>query len=245
MTVTRIAGIVAAHADLGSMLDDVGAGARAGHGRPERQAHLENGLALGGYSSGEPAIASDGRHVVAFDGAIHNRHELWACTERDTVGTDAALLCALVGQRGPVGALDRCNGEFAAAIWARHERELWLARDRLGVRPLYYAQGNGRFAFASRPRPLLRLDWVSKEVDKAFVGRFAGSHYRTFDNDPTRRPTVTSPSCRPHILRSHQRRPVRSSAGGLSGSCRISRQIRARARRRATANCCSTPSGCA
>ena len=65
---------------------------------------------------------------------------------------------------------------------------LWLARDRLGVRPLYYARCDDGFAFASRPRPLLRLPGVSRALDPRYLGVFAGSHYRYFDNQPERSP---------------------------------------------------------
>jgi asparagine synthase (glutamine-hydrolysing) len=58
------------------------------------------------------------------------------------------------------------------------------------VKPLYYHQRGGLLAFASRPRALLRMDGVSKEVDRRFAALFAVSHYRTFDNDPEASPYV-------------------------------------------------------
>jgi asparagine synthase (glutamine-hydrolysing) len=188
MSVARIAGVLAPDGDVAPMLRALAAGACAGHDDARTGTHLEDGVQLGSYASPAPALAADDRHVVVLDGEIHNRDELAAAAGGTAGGGDAALLCALVGRHGVVEALRLCNGEFAAAIWSRGDRELWLARDRIGVRPLYYAERDGRLAFASRPRPLLELEWVSKDVDRSFVGRFAGSHYRTFDNDPRRSP---------------------------------------------------------
>ncbi|MGH6877591.1 MAG: asparagine synthetase B family protein, partial [Rhizomicrobium sp.] len=65
---------------------------------------------------------------------------------------------------------------------------LWLGRDRFGVKPLYYNDQPGRLAFASRPRALLALGDTPRAVDRQFVGLFAGSHYRTFDNARDRSP---------------------------------------------------------
>ena len=183
MSVSRIAGVVTPDADVAPMLRGLAAGARAGHDGAERVAHREPGAELGSYGTRPAALVAGERHVVVLDGAIHNRDELGGAA-----GGDAALLCALVGRHGVIEALRRCNGEFAAAIWSRADRELWLVRDRIGVRPLYYAHRDGQLAFASRPRALLELPWVSTAVDRSFVGRFAGSHYRTFDNDPRRSP---------------------------------------------------------
>jgi asparagine synthase (glutamine-hydrolysing) len=125
---------------------------------------------------GTPGLTEGERVVVALDGAIHNRARLGG----DERG-DAALLARLVEEHGVTEAARRCNGEFAFAVWDRGA--LWLGRDRVGVRPLYYALGEGGLAFASRPRALLTLDWVSREIDRTYAGLVAGSHYRTFDND--------------------------------------------------------------
>ena len=184
----RIAGLLAPNADVAPMIAALAAGAQAGHETARSRVHREPGVAIGAYGLDPPGLATGASHVVVLDGDIHNRAQLAAGLGAAPQRGDAALLGALAERHGVVGALKRCNGEFGAAIYERATRELWLARDRLGVRPLYYAQRGGRFAFASRPRPLLGLEWVSKNVDRSFVGRFAGSHYRTLDNDPHRSP---------------------------------------------------------
>ena len=100
----------------------------------------------------------------------------------------ATALLRLYQSRGLDGALRELNGDFAFAIADENAATLHLARDRFGVRPLFYCSGDGKLAFASRLRSLLALREVSRSLNKKFVGLFAGSHYRTIDNDPDRSP---------------------------------------------------------
>jgi asparagine synthase (glutamine-hydrolysing) len=91
-------------------------------------------------------------------------------------------------KHGMPGALAELAGDFAIALYDERTRTLWLARDRFGVKPLYYAHRGGWFAFASRLRGLLAQPDVSSTPNRAFVARFAGLHYRTFDNVPRESP---------------------------------------------------------
>jgi len=101
----------------------------------------------------------DGRYAIVFNGEIYNhadlRPELSASHHWRGTSDTETLLAAY--RRWGVHCLDRINGMFAFAIWDRHERTLFVARDRMGVKPLYYFESNGRFGFASRPAPLMRL----------------------------------------------------------------------------------------
>jgi asparagine synthase (glutamine-hydrolysing) len=80
--------------------------------------------------------------------------------------------------------ISELNGDFVIALYDNAEKTLWIARDRVGVKPLYYAKTNNSFVFASRLRSIIDTKWVSGELDTAFVGRFAGGHYRYIDNIP-------------------------------------------------------------
>ena len=100
----------------------------------------------------------------------------------------AAALLRLYRERGLEGALRELNGDFAFAIADEQAATLHLARDHFGVRPLFYWSAGGKLAFASRLRSLLALPEVPRDIDRTFAGLFAGSHYRTFDNDPERSP---------------------------------------------------------
>ena len=122
--------------------------------------------------------------VVAVDGCIYNLADL------QEVGAegDAGVIAGLYLRYGLTDALRKLNGDFALALYDFRDSSLYLARDRFGVKPLYYCRHNGFFAFASRPRPLLTLPGVSSEPNQKFVALFAAGHYRYFDNDPEQSP---------------------------------------------------------
>jgi asparagine synthase (glutamine-hydrolysing) len=101
----------------------------------------------------------DGRYVIVFNGEIYNHAELrpqltpsggW----RGTSDTETLLEAY---RAWGVNCLERLNGMFAFAIWDQLERRLFLARDRMGVKPLYYAYGGRNFAFGSRPGAVVPL----------------------------------------------------------------------------------------
>jgi asparagine synthase (glutamine-hydrolysing) len=98
------------------------------------------------------------RWWLTYNGELYNfrelRRELEARGERFTTECDTEVVLRLYAVHGPA-MLERLNGIYAFAIWDDQERRLFLARDRLGVKPLYYTQSEGLFAFASELRALL------------------------------------------------------------------------------------------
>ena len=104
----------------------------------------------------QPMLSEDGRFVLTFNGEIYNylevKRELEARGRRFKTATDTEVLLAAFAEWGE-GCLPRLNGMFAFAIWDEAERRLTLARDRLGIKPLYYAHppavGGAPFVFAS------------------------------------------------------------------------------------------------
>ncbi len=128
------------------------------------------------------AITRQGDVLAMLDGWLYNRDELGAYT------TDAEAVAGLYRQFGFEETLRRLNGDFAIALYDTTSRSLWLARDRIGVKPLYYLHSGDRFAFASRPAGLLALPEVNRAPNPTYVAVFAGSHYRYFDNDPDTSP---------------------------------------------------------
>lgn len=139
-------------------------------------------VAIGWSGWRAPNVAVADGVLVVMDGCIYNRAEL------GPADGDAALLGELYRRYGFTEALQRVNGDFAVAVYDQRTDTFWLARDRFGVKPLYYVADSVRFAFASRPRALLTLPGVSREVNRRFVATFAASHYRYFDNEPERSP---------------------------------------------------------
>lgn len=101
----------------------------------------------------QPMISADGRYVMLFNGAIYNHLELRAemgSEIRWKGSCDTETLLAAFMRWG-IDCLSRLNGMFAIAVWDRSTQKLYLARDRMGVKPLYYGWHNGQFVFASRP----------------------------------------------------------------------------------------------
>jgi len=144
---------------------------------------LSSGIAcLGACSWLLPNKAQSNGTIAVMDGAIYNRNELGCAS------TDAELICQLYSRFGFEETLTKINGDFAVALYDPFLSTLFLARDRFGLKPLYYILTNGVFAFASRLRSLLVLPWVSREVNHEYVAVYAASHYRYFDNRPENSP---------------------------------------------------------
>jgi asparagine synthase (glutamine-hydrolysing) len=110
-----------------------------------------------GPDGSQPMWDSERRFVVTYNGEIYNyrevRAELEALGRRFVTQSDTEVLIAAVGQWGEAG-LRKLRGMFAFALWDSVEQELWLARDPLGIKPLYYAERNGVLWFASEARAL-------------------------------------------------------------------------------------------
>lgn len=104
-----------------------------------------------------PMRSPDGRYWISFNGESYNYRELRPMLEakghRFRSGTDTEVLLYLFMEEGPA-MLHRLNGMFAFSIWDELERRLFVARDRLGVKPLYYAEHGGALFFASEQKAL-------------------------------------------------------------------------------------------
>jgi asparagine synthase (glutamine-hydrolysing) len=124
----------------------------------------------------QPMESADGRYLIVFNGEIYNFRELRRELEGDGVvfrtTSDTEVLLALFAHEGERMLL-RLRGMFAFAIWDTHSRELFLARDSYGIKPLYYAQTNHGLIFASQVKALLASGLVSTEREPAgWVGFF-------------------------------------------------------------------------
>lgn len=119
---------------------------------------------------------------VVLDGLIYNSDEF------EITQNDAELIGILYLRFGFIGALERLNGDFGIALYDGKTDSLYLGRDRLGVRPLYWTLLDNHLAFASRPLPLAKIHGKSITLNKGFVARFAVCHYRYFDNIPDESP---------------------------------------------------------
>ncbi|HZW27069.1 MAG TPA: asparagine synthase (glutamine-hydrolyzing) [Trueperaceae bacterium] len=125
--------------------------------------------------AGHEPMSYRGRYVLTFNGEIYNflelREELEAKGHAFASRTDAEVLLAGYAEWG-VDVLQRLVGMFAFAIWDPAERVLFLARDRAGEKPLYYAAAGKRFAFASELAALARCPWVDTAADRTALAQY-------------------------------------------------------------------------
>ncbi|KAB1088166.1 asparagine synthase (glutamine-hydrolyzing) [Neorhizobium galegae] len=126
-------------------------------------------LSIVGLSDGQqPMTDADGRFTIVFNGEIFNyvelRDELKARGLAFRTGSDTEVLLQLYATYGEA-CLSRLNGDYAFAIWDHHERRLMLARDRMGVRPLFYTEHRGSLYFASEIKALLQVPGIEAELD--------------------------------------------------------------------------------
>ena len=128
-------------------------------------------------SGAQPMSTPDGRFTVTFNGEIYNYREVRAELERDgdaprfATQSDTEVLLQAFARWG-IAALDRLRGMFAFALWDAHEQSLWLVRDRLGVKPLYYARLGQQLLFASEIKALLAHPRVSRRLNSRAVDDF-------------------------------------------------------------------------
>jgi asparagine synthase (glutamine-hydrolysing) len=144
-----------------------------------------------------PAASQDGQVVLTADGRIDNRVELIERLRldryRDTVHVDSQLILAAYEKWG-----ERCPaylvGDFAFALWDAKKRQLFCARDCMGVRPFFYCHTGDVFAFASEVKALLRIADVPCHLNERRVGEFLSANFEdkriTFYRDIYRLPAA-------------------------------------------------------
>jgi asparagine synthase (glutamine-hydrolysing) len=168
------------------------------HRGPDGEGHwIEEGVGLGhrrlaiidlSPAGHQPMVSADHRYVLTYNGEIYNFRELRAELEARGYwfrsGTDSEVLLNAFAEWG-VEALGRLNGMFAFAIYDRREMRLTLARDRYGVKPLYWFRKGKSFGFASEQKALLASGEIEARMDRAAL-----LEYLTFQNIFTNRTLV-------------------------------------------------------
>ena len=116
----------------------------------------------------QPIPNEDETLWIVFNGEVFNylelRRELERRGHRFATRTDTEVVLHLFEELGPE-CLKHLNGQFAMAIWDTRARSLFLARDRVGIRPLFYTEAKGALVFASEVKALLAYPGVSAEID--------------------------------------------------------------------------------
>jgi len=120
----------------------------------------------------QPMPNEDQSLWIAYNGEVYNhaelRESLEASGHRYRSRTDTETIVHAWEQHGP-GCLPRLHGMFAFAIWDDHRRELWLVRDRLGVKPLYVHRSWRGVAFGSEVKAILAHPQIAAELDEEMV----------------------------------------------------------------------------
>lgn len=128
----------------------------------------------------QPMHSFDERYVIAFNGEIYNFLEHRKLLESEGYAfkthSDTEVILALYAKYG-VDCLSRLNGMFAFALWDKQEKELFIARDRMGKKPLYYHESNGDIYFASELKSLLAINAFPKNVRTDAVYDFFAYQY--------------------------------------------------------------------
>src|SRR6185503_47228 len=167
--IVNLNGAPAEHASLQRMTDAVA------HRGPDGEGHFVEGAVGLGHrrlaiidlspAGRQPMSTEDGRHVLIYNGEIYNfrelRVELEAAGARFRSRSDSEVLLKAYAHWGS-DCLRRFNGMFAFAILDRQKQQLFLARDRYGIKPLYYWSNGATFLFGSEVKSFLEQPAFSK-----------------------------------------------------------------------------------
>ena len=187
-------------------------------GPDEEGCHVAPGLALGNQRLSiidlnhgrQPFVSDDGQVVVVQNGEIFNHVEL--ANELAAEGVVCHTHCDTevilrVYERWGITGISRLNGMFAIAIFDRREDAMYLIRDRIGIKPLYFHQQGDRLLFASEIKSLLAAG-VRAEVDHQAVDQYLAFNY-------VPRPSTMFKGVR-HVMPGHY---LRISSKGLTEHC--------------------------
>lgn len=134
--------------------------------------------------AGQPMCNEDGSVWVAFNGEIYNHADIRAELERigghawRTDHSDTEVIVHAFEQWG-IDCVHRFRGMFGIALWDNRQRELWLVRDRIGIKPVYYSVHHGRLVFASEIKALLQDPRQARAVNEEAL-----FHYLSFLTTP-------------------------------------------------------------
>ena len=150
----------------------------------------EQGIALGfrrlaildlSPTGHQPMLSENDRYVIIFNGEIYNfaelRSELTDLGHSFRGTSDTEVILAGIVQWGLERTVCRLNGMFAIAVWDRSEHTLYLIRDRLGIKPLYYGWCNKVFLFGSELKALRAHPSFSSEVDRDSISLYLRHNY--------------------------------------------------------------------
>lgn len=131
----------------------------------------------------QPMPSTSGRYCITFNGEVYNHRDIRARLERAgwsgswRGSSDTETIVNAVEAFGVSETLKAMVGMFALAIWDHEDQVLYLARDRIGEKPLYFGEVGGRFAFSSELKPLMQMPGFEREVDEVSLAEFFRCNY--------------------------------------------------------------------
>jgi asparagine synthase (glutamine-hydrolysing) len=136
-------------------------------------------------AANQPFTDASGRYTLVFNGELYNYREVRRMLPEYPFRTssDTEVLVAAFAAWGQA-CIDRFKGMFAFAIWDRVDRVLHICRDRLGVKPLYYAYQNGTLLFASELRSILASGLVARHLDPSSIADYLSFQSFGFPTSP-------------------------------------------------------------
>jgi asparagine synthase (glutamine-hydrolysing) len=195
-------------------------GVMAHRGPDDEGVYIGDGVAIGMRrlsiidlnNGSQPISNEDGTVWIVFNGEIYNYQELRRDLERRghtlRTASDTETIVHLYEDLGP-RCVDRLRGMFAFAIWDTRRRQILLARDRMGIKPLYYYERNGQLLFSSELKPILQLGQVERSLDWESVG-----HLFT---------TLATPSTRSIVKGVSKLEPARFAVASQGRNIRVER----------------------
>jgi len=123
----------------------------------------------------QPIYTQDKKKVIVFNGEVYNygdhRPELEKIGHKFDTHSDTEVVLHLYEEHG-IDFLEKLNGMFGLAIWNEDEKELVIARDRIGIKPVYYYRDGEKIIFASEIKSILALPFIKAELDLHGLGTF-------------------------------------------------------------------------
>jgi asparagine synthase (glutamine-hydrolysing) len=157
-------------------------------GPDDQGVFIEEGMALGArrlsvidISGGHQPVHNEDKSLwITYNGEIYNFPALKEALIKNGhsfyTESDTEVIVHLYEEYG-YECLNKLNGMFAFAIWDKNKNELFLARDRFGIKPLYYAEFGGRLIFASELKAILRFPDFKREIDLVALDQYLTFEY--------------------------------------------------------------------